>query len=161
MTSTGSGALISTARLQLRRRLLLPGSERLNFFTRRSFDAASRVMAAWSSIAAASSGFSFAFPRLSALSHRASGAEGVRSPQLQPPYVALQLKIVTSNTPGRRARSAVVAPASASFSTAMIRSSLILVLFILSAFLSAPDTNRTWRKTSGHATPRHATLSGQ
>lgn len=49
----------------------------------------------------------------------------------------------------RRGRSGVFAPASASFSTPMICSSVNLVLFISSVLLSGPDPNRDWRKIRG------------
>jgi len=64
---------------------------------------------------------------------------------------------VTCETVRRWARSAVFAPASASFSTPMICSSENLVLFISSVLLSRPDSNRSCRKIRGsRQAPRKA-----
>ena len=53
-----------------------------------------------------------------------------------------------SETPCRRARSAVFAPASASFNIPMICSSVNLVRFIVRP-LQGPDSNQSWRKIRG------------
>ena len=90
--STGAGALISTARLQLRRRLLLPGSELLNFFARRSFYAAS--FGSWQA------GRVFQPPAAASASRSRAQAPSATAPREQKaceahssnaPYVAFQL----------------------------------------------------------------------
>jgi hypothetical protein len=103
------------------------------------FDRSSRSAAA-SSICSASNFFSFAFSSSSCFSRLASETS-------MPPYLAFQLYSVASETPCLRARSAFVAPASCSFSTPMIRSSVNRARFICPSF-RRPDSNSPWRKIS-------------
>ena len=88
------------------------------FFDRRSFSAA------LSSIALASSLFSFPFSSSRARSRFASDTS-------MPPNLAFQFYSVASEMPCLRARSAVFIPASCSFRTAMICSSVNRFLFIV------------------------------
>src|SRR6202041_3647200 len=76
------------------------------------FDRSSRSAAA-SNICSANSFFSLAFSSSSCFSRLASETS-------MPPYLAFQLYSVASETQCLRARSAVLAPASCSFSTPMI-----------------------------------------
>lgn len=64
---------------------------------------------------------------------------------LQAAVLGLPVSIVASDTPCRRARSAVFAPASVSFNTPMICASVNLVRFIVRP-LQGPDSNHSWRK---------------
>src|SRR6478735_1704885 len=109
------------------------------------FDSSSRI-AAPSSIWSASSFFSFAFSSSSALSRLASETS-------MPPNLAFQLYSVASEIPCLRARSAAFAPASCSRRTAMICSSVNLLLFISPSFKRGPDSNLNRRKlpVAGHA----------
>ena len=94
-----------------------------------------------SSIVSAISRLSFAFSLSSSHKRQASDTPS-------PPYLAFPLQIVTSDTPCRRARSAVFTPAYASFSTPMICSSVnLLRFFVCPSF--RPDSNRSWRKIRG------------
>src|SRR3546814_16897693 len=76
----------------------------------------------------------------------------LRSPGLghfHPAILRLPVLDRCFGNPYLRAKSAVFAPASASFSTPMICSSVNLVLFISSVLLSGPDSNQTWMKIRG------------
>src|SRR5690606_32834632 len=102
------------------------------------FDRSSRSAEA-SSIWSASSFFSLAFSSSSAFRRLASETS-------MPPYLAFQLYSVASEIPCLRARSSAFAPASCSRRTAMICSSVNLLLFICPSFKRGPDSNREWWK---------------
>src|ERR1700760_4690697 len=91
------------------------------------FFARSSRSAAASSICSAESFFSLAFSSSSCLSRLTSETS-------MPPYLAFQLYSVASETPCLRARSAVFAPASCSFNTPMICSSVNRARFISPSF---------------------------
>jgi hypothetical protein len=74
-----------------------------------------------------------------------------------PPYLAFQLYSVASEIPCFRARSAVLAPASCSFSTPMIWSSVNRARFVCPS-LVRPDSSSQWRK---EAVAGQARLTGR
>src|SRR6202161_2390964 len=97
------------------------------------FDRTSQSPAA-SNICSANSFFSLAFSSSSCFSRLASETS-------MPPYLAFQLYSVASETPCLRARSAVFAPASCSFKTPMICSSVNRTRFIRPSFLKGRPLN--------------------
>src|ERR1700722_17996387 len=97
------------------------------------FDRSSRSAAA-SNICSANSFFSLAFSSSSCFSRLASETS-------MPPYLAFELYSVASETQCLRARSAVFAPASCSFSTPMIRSSVNRARFICPSLFQGRTLN--------------------
>src|SRR3984957_4755922 len=97
------------------------------------FDRSSRSAAA-SNICSANSFFSLAFSSSSCFSRLASETS-------MPPYLAFELYSVASETPCLRARSAVFAPASCSFSTPMICSSVNRARFICPSLFQGRTLN--------------------
>src|SRR5277367_4134736 len=97
------------------------------------FDRSSRSAAA-SNICSAKSFFSFAFSSSSCFNRFASDTS-------MPPYLAFQLYSVASETPCLRSRSAVFAPASCSFNTPMIRSSVNRARFICPSLFQGRTLN--------------------
>jgi hypothetical protein len=77
-------------------------------------------------------------------------ARGAQPHRSMPPYLAFQLYSVASEMPCLRANSAVFAPASCSFSTPMICSSVNRARFICPSF-EGPDSNSVYRKRLRHA----------